>query len=162
HDRQAASGELARCAWTTAAIAYQVAMVGAREAMLWMYDVADASTRRLSAAAKRARLKLLTVESGAGEALLDQAVDELRFCNARSAFHGSHGGNDEPQRWESHGRRDRTDTELRTGRCGSSIDCRNVRRTARPRFCDVGRATYHGWPGKRRLMFAEETGGRPL
>jgi hypothetical protein len=61
--------ELARCAWATAMVSYQVAAAGSREALLWMHDVADAARARLAALARRARYDLLGRAGDAGAAL---------------------------------------------------------------------------------------------
>jgi hypothetical protein len=79
------AGELARCAWATAAVSYQVAAAGPREALVWMHDVAGASRRRLVALGRRARRDLLAAGFGEVEALLDTSLDALRYRAGRDS-----------------------------------------------------------------------------
>jgi hypothetical protein len=76
-------GELARCAWATAAVSYQVAAAGPNEALIWMHDVAGASRRRLAALARRARDDLTAAQRDAGD--LDRRLDALRYQAERDA-----------------------------------------------------------------------------
>ncbi|MGQ0568465.1 MAG: M28 family peptidase, partial [Armatimonadota bacterium] len=79
------AGELARCAWATAAISYQVASAGPREALVWMHDVAGGSRRRLAAMARRARKEVLAVESAEVEAILRIRLDGLHYQAERGS-----------------------------------------------------------------------------
>jgi hypothetical protein len=78
-------GELARCAWATAAVSYQVAAAGPNEALIWMHDVAGASRRRLAALARRARHELTAAPDDAAGDTLNVRLDALRYQAERDA-----------------------------------------------------------------------------
>ncbi|MGH2403098.1 MAG: M28 family peptidase [bacterium] len=80
------AGELARCAWATAVVSYQVAAAGPREALIWMHNVSGASRRRLASLARRARRELLAAESGGADALLGVRLDGLRYVAERDSL----------------------------------------------------------------------------
>ena len=73
------AGELARCAWATAIVSYQVAAAGPREALGWMNATALAGQRRLAALAGQAQQSLL---NGGGQAA-ERYTDELNYVAER-------------------------------------------------------------------------------
>ncbi len=77
------AGELARCAWATACISYQVAAAGPREALVWMYDAANYARRRLAGLARRAQDDLAASDTTQAEVLLGQRLDELDYVVER-------------------------------------------------------------------------------
>jgi hypothetical protein len=78
-------GELARCAWATATVSYQVAAAGPNEALIWMHDVAGASRRRLAAIARRARHEVAAGRTDGAGAALSTRLDALRYQAERDA-----------------------------------------------------------------------------
>jgi hypothetical protein len=77
------AGELARCAWATAMLSYQVAAAGPREALLWMNSTALAGQRRLAALAGQAQQALLNGRAAGGQAERERFVDELAYIAER-------------------------------------------------------------------------------
>jgi hypothetical protein len=75
------AGELARCAWATAMLSYQVAAAGPREALAWMNLTALAGQRRLASLTANAQQELL---NGAGPSV-EQLADELSYVAERDA-----------------------------------------------------------------------------
>jgi hypothetical protein len=84
------AGELARCAWATAAISYQVAAAGPREAHLWMHRTANHARRRLTKFSLETQDKLAASEPLDGDSFLEQRLAELEYLVEReSALIGS-------------------------------------------------------------------------
>lgn len=76
-------GELARCAWATAAISYQVASAGPREAKILMHQVANHSRRRLTKLAREAQDEMAAAEPVQVEGLLEERLNELAYLVER-------------------------------------------------------------------------------
>ncbi|MCZ7569103.1 MAG: M28 family peptidase [Ardenticatenaceae bacterium] len=78
-------GEMARCAWATAVMSYQVAAAGPRQALAWMYDVASDAQHRLGAVARRARQEMLAADAAATDSFVERLEDELRYNAERDS-----------------------------------------------------------------------------
>src|SRR5581483_2652167 len=77
------AGELARCAWATAAVSYQVAAAGPRQAYVWMHDIANHARQRLTRFARRVQDEIAASERSDADALLEQRLDELNYLMER-------------------------------------------------------------------------------
>ncbi len=126
------AGELARCAWATAVVSYQVATAGPQEALVWMHNVAGASRRRLAALARRARHELLAAESGSADAVLGVRLDKLRYQAEQDSLAiascltlARHASDDVQARLESERRRLVEDLERQ-----AAAECRAIQEVA--------------------------------
>lgn len=77
------AGELARCAWATAVVSYEIAAAGPREAHLWMHTIASHSRQRLTQFARRVQDEIAVSEDSDAESVLETRLEELEYLVER-------------------------------------------------------------------------------
>jgi hypothetical protein len=79
------AGELARCAWATAVLSYEVAAAGPQQAHQWMHRTASHSRQRLTKFARECQSEIAARDLSDADAVLEQRLAEMDYIVERES-----------------------------------------------------------------------------